>query len=50
MMRKDHPIIACLDRGVKGKNKDVIKQHFNSSIIKPYRVENVLKTLDRFLQ
>jgi DNA-binding NtrC family response regulator len=48
-MKEDRPVIACLDRGVKGKYKEVIKKHFSGNIIKPYSEENVLKTLDRFL-
>jgi CheY-like chemotaxis protein len=49
-MKKDHPVIACLDRGVKGNHKDIIKKHFSDNIIKPYGEQNVLRTLDKFLR
>ncbi|MEE4255429.1 MAG: response regulator [Bacteroidales bacterium] len=42
-------IIALLDRGLKSQHKDFINKHFDDSIVKPYKREKILKTLDKFL-
>jgi CheY-like chemotaxis protein len=42
-------IIALLERGLKSKHKDQINKYFDDSIVKPYKRDHILKTLDKFL-
>lgn len=42
-------IVALLDRGIKSKHKEFINKYFDGSIVKPYKREVMLKTLDNFL-
>jgi len=46
----DHTLVALLDRGMKGKNKDLLKEVFDGTISKPFNKEKILKILDSFLK
>jgi PAS domain S-box-containing protein len=44
-----NPVIALLDRGIKDKHRNILRKHFDGTIIKPYNEGKILGILDRFL-
>ena len=51
-IRKINPsqsVLALLDRGLKERNKNLLKEHFDGTISKPFKKEKILQILSTYL-